>query len=99
MLVVRGRVPLRPLQPFPIPRRLPVHRFKPIFLDPNVNEQFRETEAGDRYAKAAFELAEDTKVLEAVYKDLQAVKAQLLQSAELRGFVSSYVYTLSLIHI
>ncbi len=58
-----------------------------------MNDQFRETEAGDRYAKAAFELAEDTKILEAVQKDLAAVKTLLLQSAELRGFVSSYVYT------
>jgi F-type H+-transporting ATPase subunit delta len=58
-----------------------------------VNDQFRETEAGDRYAKAAFELAEDGKILEAVQKDLAAVKTLLLQSAELRQFVSSYVYT------
>ena len=58
-----------------------------------VNDQFRETEAGDRYAKAAFELAQDGKVLDAVYKDVQAIKTLLLQSAELRGFVSSYVYT------
>lgn len=58
-----------------------------------MNDQFRETEAGDRYAKAAFELAQDQGVLEAVHKDLAAVKALLLQSAELRNFVASFVYT------
>lgn len=62
-------------------------------LDVHVNEQFRETEAGDRYAKAAFELAQDQKVLDAVHGDLTNVKALLLSSAELRTFVSSYVYT------
>ena len=59
----------------------------------HVNEQFRETEAGDRYAKAAFELAQDQKVLDAVYGDLAKVRDLLLNSAELRAFVSSYVYT------
>lgn len=58
-----------------------------------MNEQFRETEAGDRYAKAAFELAQDQNVLDAVHGDLTNVKALLLNSAELRTFVSSYVYT------
>ncbi|WP_443748799.1 ATP synthase F1 subunit delta [Asticcacaulis solisilvae] len=58
-----------------------------------MNDQFRETEAGDRYAKAAFELAQDQGVLEAVHKDLATVKALLLQSAELRNFVASFVYT------
>ncbi len=58
-----------------------------------MNDQFRETEAGDRYAKAAFELAQDQGVLDAVQKDMVALKALLLQSAELRQFVSSYVYS------
>lgn len=62
-------------------------------LDVHVNEQFRETEAGDRYAKAAFELAQDQKVLDVVHSDLAKVKDLLLNSAELRTFVSSYVYT------
>ncbi len=57
-----------------------------------MNEQFRETEAGDRYARAAFDLAEDQKVLDAVYADVVALKGLLLGSAELRGFVSSQVY-------
>jgi F-type H+-transporting ATPase subunit delta len=61
-------------------------------LDVHVNEQFRETEAGDRYAKAAFELAQDQNVLDVVHGDLAKVKALLLNSAELRTFVSSYVY-------
>ncbi len=69
-------------------------RFSPPYcLGPYVNDQFRETEAGDRYAKAAFELAQDQGVLEAVHKDLAAVKGLLLQSAELRNFVASFVYT------
>jgi F-type H+-transporting ATPase subunit delta len=92
-LAARGRVPQGLIQSLfgpaaPVRPSLQAH-----FLDPNVNDQFRETEAGDRYAKAAFELAEDAKILEAVQKDLAAVKTLLLQSAELRGFVSSYVYT------
>lgn len=62
-------------------------------LDVHVNEQFRETEAGDRYAKAAFELSQDQKVLDVVHGDLAKVKDLLLNSAELRNFVSSYVYT------
>lgn len=62
-------------------------------LDVHVNDQFRETEAGDRYAKAAFELAQDGKSLDAVHQDLANVKTLMLQSAELRNFIGSYVYT------
>lgn len=57
-----------------------------------MNDQFRETEAGDRYAKATFELAQDGNALDAVQKDLNAIKALLLESAELRRFVASHVY-------
>jgi len=57
-----------------------------------VNDQFRETEAGERYAKAAFALAQDTKVLDKVQGDVAALRALLLQSAELRTFIGSVVY-------
>ncbi|MFT4074678.1 MAG: ATP synthase F1 subunit delta [Asticcacaulis sp.] len=56
------------------------------------NDQYRETEAGERYAKAAFDLAEDTKVLDKVHGDVAALKALLLSSPELRTFVASQVY-------
>ena len=57
-----------------------------------MNDQFRETEAAARYAKAAFELAQDGKVLDKVHGDLAALKALLLSSSELRTFVASQVY-------
>lgn len=56
------------------------------------NQQFRETEAGERYARAAFDLAGDNKVLDAVHGDIVALKALLTSSAELRTFVASQVY-------
>ncbi|HTM80547.1 ATP synthase F1 subunit delta [Asticcacaulis sp.] len=57
-----------------------------------MNDQYRETEAGERYAKAAFDLAGDTKVLDKVHGDVANLKALLLSSAELRTFVASQVY-------
>ena len=57
-----------------------------------MNDQFRETEAGERYAKAAFDLAQDNQVLDTVYGDVAALRALLLQSAELRTFIGSAVY-------
>lgn len=57
-----------------------------------VNDQFRETEAGERYARAAFDLAQEQGLLDAVHGDIGTLKALLLQSAELRNFVSSVVY-------
>lgn len=57
-----------------------------------MNDQFRETEAGERYARAAFDLALDTKALDKVHGDMAALKALLLSSKELRTFVSSLVY-------
>lgn len=57
-----------------------------------MNDQFRETEAGERYAKAAFELAQDQNLLDAVHRDMATLKALLLESNELRTFVSSVVY-------
>ncbi len=57
-----------------------------------VNDQFRETEAGERYARAAFELAQDQGLLDAVHADIGTLKALLLESSELRTFVSSVVH-------
>ncbi len=58
-----------------------------------MNDQFRQTEAGERYARAAFELAQDEKILDVVHGDIGQLKALLLQSADLRTFVSSVVYS------
>jgi F-type H+-transporting ATPase subunit delta len=57
-----------------------------------MNDQFRETEAGDRYARAAFDLALETKVLDKVNGDFAKLKELLLSSAELRNFITSLVY-------
>ena len=57
-----------------------------------MNDQFRETEAGERYAKAAFELAQAQGVLDAVHGDIATLKTLMLESAELRTFVSSVIY-------
>ncbi|ESQ86779.1 F0F1 ATP synthase subunit delta [Asticcacaulis sp. AC460] len=57
-----------------------------------MNDQYRETEAGDRYARAAFGLALETKVLDKVNGDIATLKELLLSSAELRNFVTSLVY-------
>lgn len=56
------------------------------------SDQYRETEAGERYARAAFDLARDTKVLDKVHGDVANLKALLNSSAELRTFVGSQVY-------
>ena len=58
-----------------------------------VNDQFRETEAGERYARAAFDLAQEQGLLDAVNGDIAALKRLLLESGELRTFVASVVYT------
>jgi F-type H+-transporting ATPase subunit delta len=58
-----------------------------------VNDQFRETEAGERYARAAFDLAQEQGLLDAVHGDMATLRGLLLESAELRTFVSSVVYT------
>ena len=58
-----------------------------------MNDQFRETEAGERYAKAAFELAQDQNLLDAVHGDIATLKSLLLDSEALRTFVSSAVYS------
>ncbi|MGZ3298621.1 MAG: F0F1 ATP synthase subunit delta [Asticcacaulis sp.] len=58
-----------------------------------MNEQFRQTEAGERYARAAFGLAQEQNLLDVVHGDIAQIRALLLQSAELRRFVSSAVYS------
>ena len=63
-----------------------------FLLDVIVNDQFRETEAGERYARAAFDLALDGKVLDQVQGDVAALKALLLQSGELRAFLAARAY-------
>ncbi len=58
-----------------------------------MNDQFRETEAGDRYARAAFDLATEQKAVDKVQADMLTLKALLLESAELRAFLSSLAYS------
>jgi len=70
---------------------VPQKYFHTVRLD-IVNDQFRETEAGERYAKAAFELAQEQGVLDAVHGDIATLKALMLESADLRRFVSSVIY-------
>ncbi len=70
---------------------MPQKYFHTVRLD-IVNDQFRETEAGERYAKAAFELAQEQGVLDAVHGDIGTLKALMLESADLRRFVSSVIY-------
>ena len=57
-----------------------------------MNDQYRETEAGERYARAAFDLALDQKILDKVQADAAALKALLTESAELRGVIASPFY-------
>ena len=58
-----------------------------------MNDQFRETEAGERYARALFGLANDDGKLDQVQADMANLKALLIESVELRNFVSSFIYT------
>ena len=57
-----------------------------------MNDDYRETEVGIRYARAAFDLALETKSLDKVLADLANLKALLLSSQELRTFTGSLVY-------
>lgn len=57
-----------------------------------MNDQYRETEAGERYARAAFDLAQDQKLLDKVHGDVAGLKALLLESAELRAVMASQFY-------
>ena len=46
-------------------------------------------EAGDRYAKALFELADEAKALDATEKDMTALGEAFAESAELRAAAAS----------
>ncbi|MDB5420424.1 MAG: synthase delta subunit [Brevundimonas sp.] len=54
-------------------------------------DDFRTTEVGTRYAQALFDLALETKKLDAVRADLQSLKAAWLESADLRRLATSPV--------
>jgi F-type H+-transporting ATPase subunit delta len=56
-------------------------------------DDFRTTEVGTRYAQALFDLALETKKLDAVRADLQSLKAAWLESADLRRLATSPVIT------
>lgn len=54
-------------------------------------DEFRTTEVGERYAKALFDLADETGRLDAVRADLAALKAAWGESADLRRLATSPV--------
>jgi F-type H+-transporting ATPase subunit delta len=59
----------------------------------SVADDFRETEVGERYALALFELALDGGALEAVFNDLQALKGLMRESADLKRLIQSPAYS------
>ena len=56
-------------------------------------DDFRTTEVGERYAQALFDLALETKKLDAVRADLKSLKAAWIESADLRRLATSPVVT------
>ena len=56
-------------------------------------DDFRETEVGQRYAQALFELALDAGALEPVLGDLQGLKALLAESKDLARLIASPAFT------
>lgn len=54
-------------------------------------DDFRTTEVGERYAQALFDLALETKKLDAVRADLKSLKAAWIESADLRRLATSPV--------
>jgi F-type H+-transporting ATPase subunit delta len=56
-------------------------------------DDFRTTEVGERYAQALFDLALETKTLDAVRADLKSLKAAWIESADLRRLATSPVVT------
>ena len=54
-------------------------------------DDFRTTEVGERYAQALFDLADETKALDAVRADLKSLRAAWHDSADLRRLASSPV--------
>ena len=54
-------------------------------------DEFRTTEVGDRYAQALFDLADETRSLDAVRADLKSMAAAWADSADLRRALTSPV--------
>lgn len=54
-------------------------------------DDFRTTEVGERYAQALFDLADETKALDAVRADLKSLRAAFVDSADLRRLLTSPV--------
>lgn len=54
-------------------------------------DEFRTTEVGERYAQALFDLADETRALEAVRADLKSLRAAWNESADLRRLATSPV--------
>ncbi|MBN8528739.1 MAG: F0F1 ATP synthase subunit delta [Caulobacterales bacterium] len=54
-------------------------------------DDFRTTEVGERYAQALFDLADETKALDAVRADLRSLRAAWGESADLRRLALSPV--------
>ncbi|ADU11958.1 ATP synthase F1, delta subunit [Asticcacaulis excentricus CB 48] len=71
-------------------RKSPFHLF--LWLEVIVSDIFRETEVGERYAKAVFELADAAGQLDAVQADLKTLKALLIESKDLRRLVTSHAF-------
>lgn len=57
----------------------------------SVADDFRTTEVGERYAQALFDLADETKALDAVRADLRSLRAAWGESADLRRLATSPV--------
>jgi F-type H+-transporting ATPase subunit delta len=58
-----------------------------------VADDFRETEVGERYAKALFELALDAKATDKVREDLDALREMIAGSADLRRMLTSPAFS------
>ena len=54
-------------------------------------DEFRTTEVGERYAQALFDLADETRALDAVRADLKSLRAAWSESADLRRLITSPV--------
>ena len=54
-------------------------------------DDFRTTEVGERYAMALFDLADETRALDAVRADLLSLKSAWVESADLRRLATSPV--------
>jgi F-type H+-transporting ATPase subunit delta len=55
-------------------------------------DDFKQTDVGARYARALFDLALETKALDAVEADIASLRAALGESAELRRFLASPIF-------